>query len=874
MHSHHKRNGRLLAQAAAVLLVSCAAPAAVLPLAFQPNRGQASGDYVARGNGFTLSLQSDRIDMISRGAHIVAALNGARTDARPVAEARLPGVAQYLKGNDPARWITDIPTYSRVRYRGIYPGVDAVYYGKDGRFEFDFVVAPGADPRRIRLTYTCPAGPCLPKVDAAGDLVVGAFHQHRPVIYQQDGGVRRIVTGRYALRGKTVRFEIGAYDHTRELIVDPAITWATYFGSAAAETGEAVALDAAGNIYVAGTSFGPSGYGDVFFAKLTPDGASALLTGVFGGSYDNECHSLAVDAAGNMYLAGETNSPDFPVTSAGLTVYPGYNGDAFVSKIAPTGKSLVYSYYLGGSGQEIAFGVALDASNAAYVVGATASRDFPVSRGTAQTASAGGVDAFVIKFDATGAPVYSTYLGGAGDDYGLSIAADTTGNVYVTGTTTSTAFPVTQSAYQAKIAGGIDSFVTKLSPSGTLVYSTYLGGSGDDNAYAIAIDGAGSAYVTGQTASADFPSLNPAQAASGGKTDAFIAKLNPTGASLAYSTFLGGTADDLGTAIAVDSAGAAYITGVTSSSDFPLTDAFQSTNAAAFNAIVASLDPAGAIQFASYLGGSGASSTTGDYGNAVAVNCAAGLVVVGSTTSTNFPATAGAYETAAAGGGDAFIARIAAGGNPAIASNGVVSTAGLTAGPLAPGSLVSILGGSLAGATVSVNGAGVTPLSSAATRINLQLPYETAIGAATVSVATACGTTAPATFQVAQAAPYLRQTATGDAVATNQDGTVNIAANPAKAGSVVVVSLTGIGPVDNPVAAGATTPSSPVSAATLPFSATIGGASAVVQFLGLTPATIGWAQANLVVPAATSGPSPVVVTVGGAASNSATVYVQ
>jgi uncharacterized protein (TIGR03437 family) len=289
---------------------------------------------------------------------------------------------------------------------------------------------------------------------------------------------------------------------------------------------------------------------------------------------------------------------------------------------------------------------------------------------------------------------------------------------------------------------------------------------------------------------------------------------------------------------------------------------------------VAALDPAGAVQFASYLGGSGGSSTTGDFGGALAVNCAAGLVVLGTTTSTDFPATAGVYQSTFQGASDAFVAKIGAGGNPAIASDGVVSAATLTSGPLAPGSVVSILGSSFAGGTLTVNGNPVPALSTAAGRIDWQLPYETSIGSATVAVANACGTTAPATFQVAAAAPYIRQTAAGDAVALNQDGTVNSASNPAKGGSAIIVTLTGIGPLDNPVASGAPAPVSPLSSAKLPASATVGGSAATILFLGLTPGTVGWAQANLVVPALNPGAYPVGITVGGSLSNAAPVYVQ
>ena len=228
--SNHQRIARAIAIAAA-LWTAAVGSAAVLPIAFEPNRGQASGDFVARGSGMTVALQSDRVEFIGRGSRVVTTLNGARHGVRPEPEQRLPGVTHYLKGNDRSRWITDIPNYGRLRYRGIYPGIDAIYYGKDGRLEYDFVVAPGADPRRIVLHY---AGGSA-RVDASGDLVLGTLRQHRPVVYQVIGGQRRDVAARYALRGQTVRFELGAYDRSRELVIDPAVTWATYVGSSGSD---------------------------------------------------------------------------------------------------------------------------------------------------------------------------------------------------------------------------------------------------------------------------------------------------------------------------------------------------------------------------------------------------------------------------------------------------------------------------------------------------------------------------------------------------------------------------------------------------------------------------------------------------------------
>jgi uncharacterized protein (TIGR03437 family) len=843
------------------VLASVSPCATRLPIAFEPNRGQQPGsDFIAHTREFTVGLRADRIRLDSRQAHITAVLAGARTNARPEAEERLPGVVHYLDR------FTNIPTYARVRYYGIYRGIDAVYYGSEGRLEYDFVLAPGADPARIRLRYD---GASDLRLDASGDLIADGMRQHRPVAYQEIGGVRREIPSRYVLSGRTVRFAVGAYDRTQPLTIDPALTWASYFAiqGAGGTLGEGVAVDASGNIYMCGSVVDANTGFDAFIAKLSPDGTQVVFKTLFNpATYNSQAHWIAVDGSGNLLVVGQGDTATFFGTL--LT-------NAFIFKIDPTGTQRVYGGTFGGSTGDIANSVAVDSGGNAYIVGVTGSPDFPAGgTGSFQTRLAGGSDAFLLKVSSAGSIVYSTFLGGAGNDVAYSVAVDSAGNAYVTGNTASTNFPL-QSAYQGKLAGVSDAFVTAFNPSGGLLFSTYLGGSDEDIGFGIAVDSAGAVYVAGETASTDFPTLTPAQAAyGGGKHDVFVTKLAPGGSALAYSTYWGGTGEDGAYAIAVDGTGSVYATGFTASTDLPVSNAFQSTNQGTGNAVVLGLDPKGAATFSSYLGGSGNTSTT-DYANAVAVSCATGLVAAGVTGSSNFPATSGAATTGFSGSAaDGFVAKIGVGGSPVVNGTGVVNGASLTAGPLAPGSVASILGASLAGATVSVNGNAVPVLSAGAGRIDFQVPNELAVGAATATVANGCGTTSPTTFQVAQAAPYVRVRDNGDALTANQDNTANSASNPAKTGSVIVVSLTGIGPVDNPVATGTATPSSPFSKATLPVSATIGGWDTTVAFLGLTPGTVGSAQANLVVPGLSSGAYPVVVTVGGVASNGPTVYVQ
>jgi uncharacterized protein (TIGR03437 family) len=873
-------------------------PHSRVPVAFEPNRGQAPAgvEYVARGAGYTLSLRAGSAELIGRGGRVTATLVAARK-SRAEAEAPLPGVVNYLLGQDSSGWHTGLPTYARVRYRAVYPGIDVVYYGDDGRLEYDFLIAAGADPRRIRLRYQSARAV---RLDSSGDLVLesasGEIRQQRPSVYQEIAGVRREVAARYAISGDTVRFELAAYDHARPLVIDPALTWATYFGSANSDSGEAVAVDSTGNIYVAGSTVSSLGDVNAFVAKLNANGASTIYTTVFPGSSDDLCHAMAVDSSGNVYVAGETSSSDFAADGTYITklAAPGVP-HVFISKLDPTGMSLVYSHYVAGGGSEIAYGLALDPGNNAYIVGITNSTDFPVTTGVAQTVRGGGVDAFVMKFDGTGARVYGTLLGGTGDDYGYAVAVDAAGNAFVTGTTNSSNFPVTSSAYRSKNAGGFDAFVSKLSPTGNLVFSTYLGGSADDFGNGIAVDSSGAAYVAGETKSSDFPTLNPFQSIMGGGAgDVFVAKVDGSGSSLAYSTYLGGTGEDFANAIALDGGGNVYLTGGTTSGDFPVTNAFQATNLGVATGLVAALDPSGSsLLFSSYLGGSGAgtgSSAAGDTGNGIAMSCSAGLVVTGSTASTNFPVTAGAFATTYIGGGsDAFVARIAAGGTPVVAATGVLNSASNGVGPVAPGSLVTMYGSALAvttqtasstpwginlgGVSVAVNGAAVPIYYASSGQMNIQLPYETRAGTASVTVTGPCGASSPVVFLVAQAAPYIFQTADGSAILQNQDLSVNGSNRPAKAGSVVTVYLTGIGPLDHPVPTGDAAPATSLSRATLPVHVTVGNFDTTVQFLGLTPGLVGLAQANLLVPNLSPGQYPIVITIGGTDSNPATMWV-
>ncbi len=541
-----------------------------LPLAFEPNQGQtdASVQFLSHGPGFSLYLTPDgatlavaRVRVPGRPGHghggglksltrddtlhgitgtvsiSATALRlryvGADLNAPVSGDAQLPGVANYLVGSDPSRWHTGVPTYATVSYHAVYPGIDLVYYGTAGRLEYDWRLAPGADPGQIALAVD---GARDVRLDGDGNLalgtILGDIVQQAPRAYQTIDGVRHAVAVHYTLTpARQIGVALGAYDTQAPLVIDPVLSYSTYLG----------------------------------------------------GSGSDAAYGVAVDAAGNAYVTGNTTSTDFP--TAGALQGTNHGGvtaslDAFVSKLNAAGTALVYSTYLGGSGDDYGNAIAVDPSGNAYVTGNTSSSDFPT---TANAYQPTGYSIFVSKLNAAGGSLlYSTYLGGpsgVGNNYGNGIAVDAASDAYVTGYAGSTDFPTTPGSVQPALNGfSYNAFVVKIntaaSGSASLVYGTYLGGTSPsgDAGQGIAIDQAGDAYVTGSTTSTDFPTtVNAPQRTFGGVYDAFVSKLNPTGSTLLYSTYLGGSDDDEGEGIAVDAGGNAYVTGFTASTNFPTT---------------------------------------------------------------------------------------------------------------------------------------------------------------------------------------------------------------------------------------------------------------------------------------------------------------
>lgn len=598
-------------------------------------------------------------------------LVGGNADSRVVGLHPLPGRSNYIIGNDPKKWRTRVPSYARVKYESVYPGVDLVYYGNQRQLEYDFVVAPGADPKQIKLNFVGADGMHLDA--ASGDLVVKVGKEeirfHKPVVYQaavaevsgrrrrsQSAGTAEL-EGRFILASSSeVAFRVAGYDPKRTLVIDPVLSYSTYLGGSSDDYGNSLAVDAAGNAYVTGYTASSdfptatpldqanAGSYDAFVAKLNAAGSALVYSTYLGGSSDDYGNSVAVDASGNAYVTGHTSSTDFPTTTP-LQASNGGLFDAFVAKLNPAGGALVFSTYLGGSSDDRGNGIAVDATGNVYVAGTTSSSDFPTAT-PLQPHSGGGVyDVFVAKLNAAGSSlVYSTYLGGSDDDYGNGIAVDAAGSAYITGYTSSTNFP-TANPLQSKFGGQNDAFVAKLNSTGSaLTYSSYLGGAGDDRSNGIAVDAAGNAYVTGATQSTDFPTVNAFQGTFGSTSlnDAFVSKVNPTGSALVYSTYLGGS--DGALAIAVDAAGDAYVTGHSTAPGFPTVSPLQASFGGGQNdAIVSELDPAGsALLFSTYLGG-----TDFDYGDGIAVDAPGNVYVTGYTYSGDFPTTPGAFDLSA-----------------------------------------------------------------------------------------------------------------------------------------------------------------------------------------------------------------------------------
>lgn len=948
-----------------------------LPLRFE----QAAGDrYMARGPGFLLSVSpsDNRLEWLNpadgKKAEVRTRLSGAQSGLRLEPLAHLPGTVNYFVG-DRANWRTNVEGWEGVRCREAYPGIDLVFHGNARTLEYDFVVKAHANPAVIKMELS---GQQRLSIAANGDLVVstaaGELRWKHPELYQDIDGSRRRVEGRFVVAGrKTVRFETGSYDESRDLIIDPTLAYSTYLGGTGNDVALAVAVDPAGNVYVSGetgstdlpvVSAFQSAHGtqstlalsDAFVAKFSHSGALDYLT-YLGGSGGDVGSAIAVDAAGNAYVAGYTTSANFPMAgtnplqthyggSAGQNWY--HSGDGFVTKLNPTGDKLIYSTYVGGSADDAAMAITIDSAGDAYVAGGSASRDFPTTPGSYR-ATLRGVgsepiepccsgpfidpgDAFVLELDPTGSTLlFSTFVGGASDELATSIALDSSKNIYIAGYTMSNDFPTTVGALQ-RTWGGFeqqtpyfvtgDGFITKLNPTATtLLYSTFFGGAGDDCIASIAVDGTGALYFTGYSSTTNLPVTTGAiQKSYGGYQalpflieylfgDAIVGKLNAAGSQLVYLTYLGGSQNDAGTAIAVDPSGNAFVAGFTDSSNFPHTSGALQTKWGGDggptppyltfgDGFLAMVDATGAsLLYSTFLGGG-----RDDELFALALDGNGSAYVAGNTYSTNWPTTARAFQAKYAGEsqqfdwpwGDAVYSVIS--GFPITPSINKVANAEGENATIAPNTWVEIKGTGLApdtrtwlasdfvggqmptaldGASVTFNGEKAFTYFISAGQINVLTPPDLAAGPVQVVVTNQGLSSPPFTATVESISPSLFVFNGGPYVAaTHLNGSLigpptlfSGSSSPASAGEVVVLYANGFGPVTPPVVSGSSTqmgnlPSLPV--------VRIGNNTASVSFAGLVAP--GLYQFNVQVPSvAASGDNNITVSFNGVAAQPGTV---
>jgi hypothetical protein len=727
------------------------AAAATWPLRFEENVGQVRGleargvRYVSRGSAYTLFLTSSEAVLVL-GHHapgvatpVVLRMRLSGGNQLPTFSALDPlsSKSNYFIGNDPSQWHTDVANFGRVAAKGVYPGIDLVYHGNQGQLEYDFELAPRADPKKIRFELEGARGL---RIDSQGDLLVkvdgGELRFRRPVAYQKAGSGKQLVPVRYQLKGKNqVEFCLASYDARQPLVIDPVLSYSTYLGGSSIDGANGIAVATDGSVFIAGGTFssdfptahplqpnagGPNDFPqDAFVSKISADGSTLAYSTYLGGKYQDVANGIAVDTYGNAYVVGTTFSPNFPVTTNVINTLCGGDGqcgatynpnglivsNAFIAKLNTAGSALVYSTFLGFYENVSGHGIAVDSNFNAYVTGETSANivptvtitppatpppPFPVVGGFQTSFGGSGTDAFITKIDATASEIlYSSYLGGSDEDVGFGIAVDSSANAYLTGLTYSTDLPLTAgTALQGTYSGSGDAFLakvnTKATGSGSLAYSTYLGGNGLVQGNAVAVDTHGDAYVTGATTSTTLGFTPPAGAyrstctldsSNNCEGDAFVAKLNPTlsgSASLLYFTYLGGSLADSGTGIAVDASGNVFITGSTDSTDFPIAGAvfqphYGGGNADAF---VTELNPANppatALIYSTYLGGSNT-----DTGAGIAIDTSDDAYVAGQTCSLDFP-LASPLQPTPGGNCDAFISKIVPAGGVSVIPAGLI----------------------------------------------------------------------------------------------------------------------------------------------------------------------------------------------------------
>lgn len=650
---------------------------------FEPNVGQTDDavKFIARcKNSSVFIVEGGLVLAMAHGSDhksgdmtdtVKIEFTGANQSASYEGEHPLPGVINYLIGNDSSKWISEIRSYESVRCINAYQNTDIVFYFERTGLEFDFVLKPGANPNEIGISF---GGSEHVSADFDGNLIISAGQNSisllKPKVIQVSEESQEEISSAYQLGDDgVVRLKLGAYNPAIDLVIDPAIVYSTFLGGTEQSLGEGaygVTVDGEGNAYVIGYTSAPDfptqdalqtslyGTADVFVSKISRDGQELEYSTYLGGNAVDFGTGIALDQYGNVYLTGYTNSTDFPVKNAFQSSLNGLQ-DAFVTKLSPNGNNIVYSTYLGGSLTDMAKGIAVDASGSAYVTGSTSSDDFPVENAVLPTLQ-GPINAFITKLSPAGNRLmYSTYLGGSAEDVANAIAIGTDGSAYITGSTSSPDLPV-KNAFQPQLnnqQGLRDVFVTKLNLAGNdIAYCTYLGGGQDDFGDGITVDRQGNAFVVGTTFSTNFPVNNALQPDLTSTANCFISKFAPDGKTLAFSTYLGGTGYDYGSTIALDAQNDVHVTGSTTSADFPLKDAVQSLYGGNTDAFLSILKGDGsALQFSTYLGGNNT-----EIGNSIAVG-KYGDVMAGVTMSGDFP-TFDPIQSSLIGVSDAFITSI------------------------------------------------------------------------------------------------------------------------------------------------------------------------------------------------------------------------
>ncbi|MEZ5427134.1 MAG: Ig-like domain-containing protein [Pyrinomonadaceae bacterium] len=669
-----------------------------LPLHFEPNLGQTDREvkFLARGQGYGLFLTENEAVLTleksdpDKNAVVRMRFDGALAGTRARGLDETAGRTNYFIGNDPEKWKTDVPNYKRVRFESVYEGIDLVYYGNNQRLEYDFVVAPNADPNQIRLNFS---GIENARVEpGSGDLLLETggetIRQHKPFVYQEIGGERKEVAGLYRVKKTTdkefsVRFALAGYDKSQELIIDPILVYGSYLGGSLFDEGSGIAVDSGGNAYVVGTAASrdfPTTAGtvkpgmlprigstssfwyDAFVTKINPDGTALVFSTYFGGRDGNESGGdIEVDDQGNIYFTGTTMASDFPTVNAYQTSFGGTD-DAFLAKLNPTGSAIIYSTYLGGNNTDLGRKIALDrATGEATVIGRASSPNFPTTPGALKEklcdspTTCSGVffsGSYIARFADDGTIAYATLFSAGLAD----VAIDVNNNAVIAGTGSSSL--TTPGAFQTISTGGIEGYLGKLNPAGNqIVFGTLLGGGLESDVISgVAVDAAGNMYVAGTTENAGFPTTPGAfdttfNGTTGNNHDGFLTKFDPTGSSLVYSTFLGGTGKDEPKEIGLGSDDSAFIIGeTTGAASFPLKNSLLNSGnifLTHFNA------DASALVYSTILGQGGGYDLT--------VDSADNAFITGRTN--NIPVTPGTFQPIIGGGlitspDDGFVLKI------------------------------------------------------------------------------------------------------------------------------------------------------------------------------------------------------------------------